>query len=208
MKQILVFSALLIASQFALASGLTKEDTAVAWLQAASAEQAGLVTALGEIAGVSKKSDLRHLILCMRALAVEQEGKNAKIEDLFKVCLPQVRKPDGVSTAGHGPALVATAALEQARILHERVREKDPEAMYALAMLIGSEAPKEQAEYEASAWPAYGGRYGFGRHALLLEAAALENKDAAAYLCSVASDPGAPARYRANKDKWCSVQAR
>lgn len=208
MKQFLVFSALLIASQFALASGLTKEDTAVAWLQAASAEQAGLVTALGEIAGVSKKSDLRHLILCMRALAVEQEGKNAKIEDLFKACLPQVKKPDGVSTAGHGPALVATAALEQARILHERVREKDPEAMYALAMLIGSEAPKEQAEYEASAWPAYGGRYGFGRHALLLEAAALENKDAAAYLCSVASDPGAPARYRANKDKWCSVQAR
>ncbi|UUZ50352.1 hypothetical protein LP420_10875 [Massilia sp. B-10] len=144
----------------------------------------------------------------MRALAVEQEGKKLKVEDLFKACLPQVKKPDGVSTARHGPALVATAALEQARILHERVREKDPEAMYALAMLIGSEAPKEQAEYEASAWPAYGGRYGFGRHALLLEAAALENKDAAAYLCSVASDPGAPARYRANKDKWCSVQAR
>ncbi|UUZ50353.1 hypothetical protein LP420_10880 [Massilia sp. B-10] len=56
MKQILVFSALLIASQFALASGLTKEDAAVAWLQAASAEQAGLVTALGEIIRAFQKN--------------------------------------------------------------------------------------------------------------------------------------------------------
>lgn len=97
-------------------------------------------------------------------------------------------------------------AIENAKSLHQKANEKDPEAMYALAMLVIAEAPATQAEYDASEWPRYGGRYVFGRHALLQEAARLGSKDAAAYLCKVASDPGAPARYRSNKDTWCSAQ--
>jgi hypothetical protein len=207
MKKILILATLIVASQFAFANGLTKTDSAAMWLQAPAQEQAALASALGEAVGVSKKSDLRHLILCMRDLAVELKGRNPSIDDLFKGCLPGVKKSDGVPLAEQVPGSVTTAALEKAKLLHERVKEKDAEAMYTLAMLIESSAPKGQVEYDASEWPKYGGRYVFGRQALLMEAASLDNKKAAAYLCKVASDPGAPARYRGNKEKWCSVQA-
>jgi hypothetical protein len=206
MKKTLVFAALIMASQFAHARSLTKDDTAVTWLQAPAQEQAALVTSLAEAIGVSKKPELRSIILCMRMLAAELPGNGSKIEDLFKACLPQSAKLNGDLPAKKNPTVVAAAALDEARLLHEKAGKKDADAMYALAMLIGSEAPKDRSEYEASEWPKYGGRYVLGRYALLMEAASLENKNAAAYLCKVAVDPGAPARIRGSKEKWCSVQ--
>jgi hypothetical protein len=206
MHRIFFLAALILASQLAHANSLTKDDPAVTWLQAPTQEQAAIVLALGEAAGVTKKSELRHVIFCMRESATGSAGKNTRIEDLFKACLPKTGAASGDAFAVQSSAVVDTAALEEAELLHERVMKKDAEAMYALAMLIGSKAPKGQAEYEVSNWPKYGGRYVFGRNALLLEAASLENRNAKAYLCKVASDPGAPARYRANKDKWCAVE--
>jgi len=108
--------------------------------------------------------------------------------------------------AQQSAAVVAVSPLEQAKALHEKAKDKDSEAMYALAILVILEAPKSEAEYNTSEWPKFGGRFVLGRHALLEESASLGNRNAAAYLCKFSSDPGAPARVRSSRDKWCSAQ--